>query len=227
MSAGLVHELNQPLAAMRALSDNACVLIESRRDEEARGNLRRIGKLVDRLGKLTRQLKLFSRKWSGGAAPVPVVVRAVIASARELQAEHIRESGVEVELKIEPPALKVLADEAALEQVFVNLMDNAIDAMSDAPARRLRIDAQVQGGRCVVTISDSGPGIRDDILPRLFAPFVTSKAAGAGLGLGLLVSANIVRDFSGSLRGWNMEGGGACFEIELPLAPSMEQVGHG
>ena len=67
----------------------------------------------------------------------------------------------------------------------------------------------------------------DDILPRLFDPFVTSKAAGAGLGLGLLVSANIVRDFGGSLRGSNMEGGGACFAIELPLAASMEQVGHG
>ena len=99
--------------------------------------------------------------------------------------------------------------------------------MGDAPARRLRIDAGGQGERCVVTFSDSGPGIRDDILPRLFNPFVTSKAAGAGLGLGLLVSANIVRDFGGSLSGWNMEGGGACFAIELPLGESMEQVAHG
>ena len=227
MSAGLVHELNQPLAAMRALSDNACVLIEGRREQEARGNLQRIGKLVDRLGKLTRQLKLFSRKWGGVTTAVPVGIKAVIASARELQAEHIRESGVDVEIKIEPPALKVLADEASLEQVFVNLMGNAIDAMSNAPARRLCIDAGVRGERCVVTVSDSGPGIRDDILPRLFDPFVTSKAAGAGLGLGLLVSANIVRDFGGSLRGWNTAGGGACFAVELPLGAPMERVGHG
>ena len=187
-----------------------------------RGNLQRIGKLVDRLGRLTRQLKLFARKPNG--AGVPVSVRAVITSAQALLAERIREANVQVEVNVEPGGVKVLADDAALEQVIVNLMGNAIDAMMDSPSRRLRIGVAARAGRGVVTLSDTGPGIRQDILPRLFEPFVTSKAAGAGLGLGLLVSANIVRDAGGSLKGWNLAGEGACFVIELPLAAVLESV---
>jgi len=224
MSAGLAHELNQPLAAMRALADNACVLLDSRRHDEARGNLQRIGRLVDRLGKLTRQLKLFSRKPSGAATPV--TVRAVIASALSLHAERLRAAGIRVEVRVEPPTLRVLADEAQLEQVFINLTGNAIDAVADAPVRCLRIDATECNGRCIVNLHDSGSGIREDILPRLFEPFVTSKAAGAGLGLGLLVSASIVRDFGGRLSGANPAGGGACFSVELELAEPVEHAIH-
>jgi two-component system C4-dicarboxylate transport sensor histidine kinase DctB len=88
-------------------------------------------------------------------------------------------------------------------------------AMAPAPVRHLDIDASLHGGRCRVNVRDTGTGIPEHILPRLFEPFVTSKAAGAGLGLGLLISANIVRDFGGSLIGWNTDEGGACFAVEL------------
>lgn len=223
MSAGLAHELNQPLSAMRALSDNACVLLDSRRQDEARGNLERIGRLVDRLGKLTRQLKLFARKPTGVAAPV--ALKAVIASALSLHAERLRQACVQVEVRVEPPSLKVLADEAQLKQVFVNLAGNAIDAVAQSPLRRLSIHATVRDGRCIVNVRDTGPGIREDILPRLFEPFVTSKAAGAGLGLGLLISANIVRDFGGSLSGANTADG-ACFSVELEPAETVEHAVH-
>jgi two-component system C4-dicarboxylate transport sensor histidine kinase DctB len=224
MSAGLAHELNQPLAAMRTLSDNARVLLDSHRQDEARGNLERIGRLVDRLGRLTRQLKLFSRR-SGGVSS-PVLLKVCIASALSLHAERLREVGVQVDIRIEPPNLRVLADDAQLEQVFVNLAGNAIDAVAQAPERRLRIDARVRDGRCLVDWRDSGPGIREDILPRLFEPFVTSKPAGAGLGLGLLISASILRDFGGSLSGWNPDTGGACFTIELEPAEPAEHADH-
>jgi len=224
MSAGLAHELNQPLAAMRSLSDNARVLLDSRRETEARGNLERIGRLVDRLGKLTRQLKLFSRKSS--VVAVPVSLKSVITSALSLHAERLRESEVQVDVRIEPPGLKVMADEAQLEQVFVNLAGNAIDAVAGAPVRRLAIDATLRDGRCIVNVSDTGSGIPENILPRLFEPFVTSKAAGAGLGLGLLISANIVRDVGGTLTGWNRDEGGACFTVDLqPVV--VEHAVHG
>jgi len=213
MSAGLAHELNQPLAAMRSLSDNARVLLDNRRETEARGNLERIGRLVDRLGKLTRQLKLFSRKSSVVAVPVPL--KSVIMSALSLHAERLRELEIKVDVRVEPPSLKVMADEAQLEQVFVNLAGNAIDAVAGQPVRRLAIEATIREGRCIVNVSDTGPGIPQDILPRLFEPFVTSKAAGAGLGLGLPISANIVRDFGGNLTGRNRDEGGACFTVEL------------
>jgi len=97
--------------------------------------------------------------------------------------------------------------------------------MAASPQRRLQISASVagtDGERCVIQVSDTGPGIRADILPRLFEPFTTSKPAGAGLGLGLMISAHIVRELGGSLRAQNMDGGGACFVIELPLAATLK-----
>jgi two-component system C4-dicarboxylate transport sensor histidine kinase DctB len=109
-----------------------------------------------------------------------------------------------------------MGDAALLEQVMVNLMGNAVDAMAQAPRRELRIVARGEGQRCLITVTDTGTGIRADMLPRLFEPFATTKLAGAGLGLGLMISAHIVRDHGGSLRGSNVEDGGACFTIDLP-----------
>jgi len=83
--------------------------------------------------------------------------------------------------------------------------------------RRLVVDAHAAEDRCIIRVIDSGPGIRADILARLFEPFVTSKPAGAGLGLGLMISAHIAREFGGSLRAANLDAGGACFTIDLPL----------
>jgi len=221
MSAGMVHELNQPLAAMRTLSDNACVLLDQDRLGDVRGNLQRIAYLVDRLGRLTYQLKAFAHK--ADAPHVPVPVRQIIANAQFLVSHRLREHGVELEVQVQPPTLAALADEARLEQVLVNLLGNAIDAMDASPARCLRVAATVADARCVITISDTGPGIRADILPRLFEPFTTTKPAGAGLGLGLMISAHIVREFGGSLRASNLEAGGARFEIELAHAATTEE----
>ena len=91
--------------------------------------------------------------------------------------------------------------------------------MADSPARRLLVEAHAAEAHCIVNVIDSGPGIRADILPRLFDPFITSKPAGRGLGLGLMISAHIARELHGSLRASNLEAGGACFTIELPIAP--------
>ncbi|HSV46462.1 MAG TPA: ATP-binding protein [Ramlibacter sp.] len=223
MSAGMVHELNQPLGALRTLSDNACVLLEQDRLPDVRGNLQRIAHLVDRLGRLTYQLKAFAHK--SHAPSAPVVLQKVIANAQFLVSERLRSNGVEWVLEVQPPGLAALGEEARLEQVLVNLLGNAIDAMAASPRRCLRVEARVSDaaeGRCVIQVSDSGPGIRADILPRLFEPFTTSKPAGTGLGLGLMISAHIVREFGGSLRARNTDGAGACFVVELPLAMARE-----
>jgi two-component system C4-dicarboxylate transport sensor histidine kinase DctB len=90
--------------------------------------------------------------------------------------------------------------------------------MQGAPRRVLRLQARAQGNRVVMQVSDTGPGIRPDILARLFEPFVTSKPAGAGLGLGLVISAQLVRAAGGTLSGTNRDAGGACFTVEWPLA---------
>lgn len=218
MSAGVVHELNQPLAAMRTLSDNAALLLEKGRYDDARGNLLRIASLTDRLGRLTQQLKIFAHKPQRVAEPVGV--RKVVQDALLLSAARLREldMAVTVEVEVEPIDLAVLAEANRLEQVLVNLIGNAVDAMAGSAQRRLRLLAAREGDRGLIRVSDSGPGIDADVLPRLFEPFVSTKPAGKGLGLGLMISAHIVREFGGRLRAGNSPAGGAEFLIDLPAA---------
>jgi two-component system C4-dicarboxylate transport sensor histidine kinase DctB len=218
MSAGMVHELNQPLTAMRTLSENAGILLDQDRRDDVRGNLRRIAGLVDRLARLTSQLKTFAHK---SDAPLTAVALArCIADAQALVGAELTDRDVSFEVDVQPPALGVLADEATMSSLLVNLFRNAIDAMQAAPQRRLGIRARARGGRVILTVSDSGPGIRADILARLFEPFVTSKPAGAGLGLGLVISAQLVRAVGGTLHAANRAEGGASFTVDLPSAES-------
>ena len=214
MSAGVVHELNQPLAAMRTLSDNASVLLERGRLDDARGNLQRIAILTDRLGGLTRQLKVFAHKSSRPTQRV--ALKKVVHDALLVVDSRLRELGVAVTLDIEPESLSCMADEARLEQVLVNLFGNAADAMSAAAERQLGVRAIQDGERMRVVIADSGSGIDPQVLPQLFEPFVTTKPAGKGLGLGLMICAHIVREFGGRLSARNLEPSGAEFVIDLP-----------
>jgi two-component system C4-dicarboxylate transport sensor histidine kinase DctB len=216
MSAGVVHELNQPLTAMRTLSESATILLDKSRLDDVRGNLERIRGMVDRLARLTSQLRTFAYK---GELPLaPVQLSHAIADAQVIVAEASKKQRVTIEVDVQPPVLSVMAEDAALGSVLANLMRNAIDAMQDAPVRTLRLEARPKEGRVLLSVTDTGPGIRPDILPRLFEPFVTGKAAGSGLGLGLVISAQLVRSMDGSLRAANLESGGACFVIDLPAA---------
>ena len=222
MSASMVHELNQPLTALRTLSDSAGILLEQDRRDDVHDNLRRIAGMVDRLARLTSQLKTFAHKSAAPAAPAPVPLARSIADAQAMVGAEAKAHAVRTVVDVQPADLSVMADAAAIESLLVNLMRNAIDAMRDAPERTLRVEARAQDGRATLAVSDTGSGIRADILPRLFEPFVTSKAAGAGLGLGLVISAQLVRAAGGTLRAANREEGGACFTAELPLAAQQE-----
>lgn len=216
MSACIVHELNQPLAALRTNADNARVLIERERPDDAKDNLVRIGGLVDRVGRLTQQLKGFAHKAPPVMSLVPM--QRVLQNAQMQVQPRLKAQEVECTLVVDPPSLSLRSEELRLEQVLVNLMGNAVDAMAGAPERRLRVEAGVAGGRARITVSDTGPGIAPEMLPRLFEPFATTKPAGAGLGLGLMISAHIARELGGTLRGENRPGGaGAVFVLELPL----------
>ena len=111
----------------------------------------------------------------------------------------------------------VHADLVRIEQVCVNIIRNALDAMIDSPKKRLRIDLTTAESNVIMRISDTGPGMDDDALALLFDPFFTTKDPGQGVGLGLSVTYGIVRDFGGSIKAYNMTSGGACFEVRLPL----------
>jgi two-component system C4-dicarboxylate transport sensor histidine kinase DctB len=222
MSAGLVHELNQPLTALRTLSDSAGMLLDHDRPDDVRGNLRRISGMVDRLARLTSRLKTFAHK--SDAPPQRVALLRSIADAQALLGAELEERDIRVEVDVQPPELSVMADEAAIGSLLSNLMRNAVDAMQGSPQRLLRVEAHAVGERAILTVTDTGPGIPADILARLFEPFVTSKPAGAGLGLGLVISAQLVRAAGGTLRAGNRDEGGACFTVDLPSAISQEHM---
>ncbi|SMF18297.1 two-component system, NtrC family, C4-dicarboxylate transport sensor histidine kinase DctB [Azospirillum oryzae] len=219
LSAGLAHELNQPLAALRTLSGNSVKFLQRGNLEAAQGNLERIAALVDAMGALTSQLKSFARKSSG--APRPVAVRRPIDNALFLLDQRLRRSGVAVHLDV-PEEVTALCDPNRLEQVLVNLVANGLDALAGREDGRLALTARTEDGRVRIDVADNGPGLSADVLPRLFEPFFTTKEGakegGGGLGLGLAISAGIVRDFGGALTGANGPDGGAVFTIDLPAA---------
>jgi two-component system C4-dicarboxylate transport sensor histidine kinase DctB len=218
MSTGISHELNQPLAALRTLSDNAIVYLNQQRFDVARGNLERISRLIDRIARITTQLKSFARK--SPTQLKPVLVGNAISDVINLLEDRIGNSGVKVERSPAGEQALALCDENRLEQVLLNLMGNALDAMAQQPSKVMKIDVSRHDEMIAISIRDNGPGLGDRVIGRLFEPFFTTKEQGAGLGLGLVISSAIVRDFGGSLRGTNHPNGGAEFVVELRAAPT-------
>gem|GEM_PF-935416 len=225
MATTLAHELNQPLAALQTAADNAILLVDRGSIGDARGNLTRIGELVRRLGRLTGQLRLFAYKSSSSLEAVSV--ENAVAEVLKLLAARIKEAGVEVSIDIEP-GLSVLADQPRLEQLLCNILANALDAIESVERRSIVVRAAVDEGRVSrgrITISNNGPAIPSDVLARLFEPFVTTKPAGKGLGLGLMISNHIARSFGGELQAQNRVPCGAEFVVMLRL-PDPPEASH-
>jgi two-component system, NtrC family, C4-dicarboxylate transport sensor histidine kinase DctB len=226
MSAGIVHELNQPLAALQTAADNAILLVDRGSVGDARGNLTRIGELVRRLGRLTGQLRVFAYKSS---SPLDAVsVEHAVAESLKILAARVKEGGVAVVTEVDAD-LSVVADQTRLEQLLCNIVANALDAVESVERKSILIRAtkeEGQAARCRIAISNSGPVISSDVLQRMFEPFVTTKPAGKGLGLGLMLSNHIARSFGGELLARNLPGG-AEFVVILPLADKTEAASHG
>lgn len=222
MSAGLAHEINQPLAALQTLSDNAQVFMQHGRHEEVSGNLARIIHLVQRLAAISQQLKIFAHKTN--APRYPVHLQNSLRKVLSMLEPRLKSLHVICKLQIEPVDLYVLADVPRLEQVLSNLLGNALDAFSvmfpqnanEPPC--IEITAWIQASHCHIQIKDNGPGIDAQMLPHLFEPFTTSKPAGSGLGLGLMISDHLIREMGGTLQGDNAPNGGAIFSIVLEQA---------
>lgn len=214
MSAALSHEFNQPLGAARNFAENAQLLIDRGRLPEAQEALGRIQGLIDRMADLSRHLRNFARKPNAQLADV--ALPEVLDAAQEILGWRLRAMGVVPHVDV--PPLVVRAGSVRLQQVLVNIVTNALDAMEGRPDAALRITAVAEGGHAVLRIADSGPGIAPQLIERIFDPFFSTKGPGKGLGLGLSICYNIVHDFGGTLAVANAEGGGAVFTITLPLA---------
>ncbi|MFM0325730.1 sensor histidine kinase [Caballeronia glebae] len=217
MAAGLTHEINQPLVAIRTLCDNARTFFERGQSAQALANLERVGRLVENMAQLTAELKAFARKPE--ANTVPVSLADALAHARLMVDARIRDEQVRLDIDIAPDAI-VAAEPGRLQQVIVNLLGNALDALAGREAPRIRIGANRTDDPARVTffIADNGPGIDQHVLAHLFEPFVTTKPRGHGLGLGLAITSRIVEGFGGRIAAVNLEGGGAQFTIEFVAA---------
>jgi two-component system C4-dicarboxylate transport sensor histidine kinase DctB len=212
MSAAVSHELNQPLAAMKTYLAGARLLLQRRRPEEALSSFQRIDDLIERMGAITRQLKSYARK--GGEAFEPVDMRQAVSSALSMMEPTLKSKVVKITRTMPRHPVMVMADRIRLEQVIINLLRNAIDATKGT--QNPQIDLLLsQGETVVLTVRDNGHGITD--LENLFEPFYTTKKPGEGVGLGLAISSGIVSDLGGRLTARNAEGGGAVFEMQLPL----------
>ena len=212
MSAGINHELNQPLAAIRSYADNGKQFLEKGRLDETRWNLEQIGELTERMAQIGAQLKLFSKKSSGQIVPVPL--HGVVDGAMEILKHSLQKNRVETTIIIDPAQLEVRANHVLLQQVLVNLLSNAMQALEGQQEKIIRLECRSQNDKVLIAVEDNGPGIAEEHLQQIFEPFFTTKKSGQGLGLGLTISDRIVRDFGGQIRLGSGKSG-ARFEFML------------
>lgn len=211
MSTGISHEINQPLTALRVLSRNSLRLLEAGRQPDVATNLRTIDEMAERMGRIVSQLKSFARKDS--LRHQPVALAGAVRNVLLMLDHRLRHEEVRVVQDV-PEGLSALGDTNRLEQVLLNLAGNALDAMAGSEEARLSFRAHREGDRVWLQVEDNGPGIPEAQMDHLFEPFYTTKPAGQGLGLGLVISTKIVREFGGTLRA-RRTAQGMCFEFDL------------
>ncbi|MDG4719140.1 MULTISPECIES: sensor histidine kinase [Thalassospira] len=213
MSAGIAHEINQPLTAIRSYAENALKFIARGNEETAGRNLQRISELTDRMGRITNNLKTFSRRpeQDNHLVDVPKQMQKAI----DLVLETGRTGASNISLSHEDDLRPVIAEANQLTQVFTNLISNAADACQNIEDPRIDISIIEREGRIIVKVNDNGHGILPENLPKIFDPFFTTKPFGDGLGLGLSICYGIIRSFGGTIRAENRPNGGSSFVIEL------------
>jgi two-component system C4-dicarboxylate transport sensor histidine kinase DctB len=217
MSAALSHEFNQPLAAIRSTADNARLFIEREKPERALSGLDRIVGMVERMAEISRILKGFSRR--AGTDLKPTAVKPALDEAVMLLSPRLKQSGASLVIDPVDPSIRVLGGHVRLEQVLLNLVANALDAVEGRADGLVRVEVRtLEDGNVVIRVADNGPGIDADVMARVFDPFFTTKDVGKGLGLGLSIAYKIVHDFSGTLVAGAAPEGGAEFTVRLRAA---------
>lgn len=212
VTAGIGHEIRQPLAAARIFAENGARLIQNGQDAAAAENFDKIAELTARIGQITEELLRFSRR--GPREPRKMPLTQVIDGALLLLGDRINRHGAAV-TGPDPQMAKTIvrAEHVRLEQVLVNLLQNALDAAP--PGGTIAIEIAFDGPNCLLSVVDDGPGIGDAVRATLFQPFATTKEE--GLGLGLVISQDIMRSLGGDLRADDCDTG-ARFTMVIPRA---------
>jgi two-component system C4-dicarboxylate transport sensor histidine kinase DctB len=212
MAAGINHELNQPLTAMRIYIENMQTLVQRGELDGISQGAAELLKLNKMLAKIAGQYKIFSRKATGNIGPIRLA--EIVAASIAIMDNKLTKAAIDFRVDDISPELQVAADSIPLEQIIINLLNNAIQAVSARPTPCIALTVKVLGDRVDIEVLDNGPGVDEQELTQLFEPFFTTK--GAGLGLGLTISKRIVESFNGTIVARNRENGGASFCVSLP-----------
>jgi two-component system C4-dicarboxylate transport sensor histidine kinase DctB len=212
MSAGISHELNQPLMAIQSFSENSVKFLDRGDARAAANNIEKVNDLARRMARIIKNFRAFARQEREMVKRVDLV--QVVNAAIELAAGRLESHGVELDLQLPTSPVWVQGGEVRLQQVILNLVSNAIDAMVTSPERKISISIKT-GSSVILSVGDTGPGI--DEPDKVFEPFYSTKEIGEaeGVGLGLSISYGLVQSFGGNIRGTNAQEGGAIFAVEL------------
>jgi|GEM_PF-5341386 len=231
LSAGIAHELNNPLNNIGLLVFNALDQIEQglkgrQLQEPLHAKLDAALAQVERAGRIIQNLRTFAR--ASGTTMGPVVLAEVIQASVGLVSEQFRLGVIEVSVDLEDPSAEAWGNTLQLEQVVVNLLTNAKDAVAQTSEKRITIMVRPDHEWQLITVTDTGHGMTDDTLLHIFDPFYTTKEVGVGTGLGLSIVYGIIEDHGGRISAWSRPGEGTTFEIRLRRnAPKADSVpGH-
>jgi two-component system, LuxR family, sensor kinase FixL len=222
MASALAHELNQPLSAIANYLNGARRLLERETAHDPRA-IEAVDKAADqalRAGDIIRRLRDFLARGEGERAVESLA--KLVHEACGLALVGAKESGVDVRYHLDPHLDRVIVDRVQIQQVIVNLVRNALEAMQGQPKRELTVSTIVEGDMAVVSVADTGPGLDESAAARLFQPFVTTKPQ--GMGVGLSISRTIIEAHGGRIWTKPNSGGGAIFCFTVRLAPDEESV---
>ncbi|WP_299810816.1 ATP-binding protein [uncultured Roseibium sp.] len=224
MSAAVVHELSQPLSALRMFVAGTRKFLEKGDTATAAENLDEIDSLQMRMASLTQELKRFARPRESRIEKIDL--RESVRVAEKIVRPRFEETGVTLELDLPDTPLEVETAPLRIEQILVNLLRNGADAAAAEEDGTVRLTAARPEGQVILKISDNGPGIPDDLRERIFDPFFSTKASSDGMGLGLAISIRLAEDLGGGLSVRANMPKGAVFELRLP-ALTVGIAGHG
>jgi signal transduction histidine kinase/CheY-like chemotaxis protein len=215
---GVAHELNNPLTGVTGFAQ---LLLERHDDPQLRKSLIRIRDEAERAARVVKNLLAFARKYKPEVSRV--MINGLIERTLELRAYEMRVSNIAVVREMKSDLPLTLADPHRLQQIFLNVIVNAEQAMKEAHGRgKLTVGTAVVDGRIQITIEDDGPGIPAEHLAHIFEPFFTTKGVGQGTGLGLSICQSIVREHGGAIEADSVVGRGTLFRISLPIVSGAE-----
>ncbi len=227
MAAGMAHEINQPLNVIQVCADFFLKMIKKGKsisDEDLKSMARDISSNVQRASEIIKHMRDFARQ--SDAVKTKVNINDPIKDVFKVLGHQLKVHQIELELDLDPELPCIMADHNRLEQVFINLVTNAVDAMDKKGdelgdmdwKRLLKIKSFSENGQAVVTVTDTGTGIPKEIIDKIFEPFFTTKEVGKGTGLGVSISYGIVKDYNGAIEIKSEVGKGTTFELRFPVS---------